>query len=108
MQVADVLHSMGIDSIDRSTVYTLDHAMLAEAETAKKNNPDYAIDIQNGQIKFKDSWTENDDCYFSLWNVVCIISQLSPTTLSGRNRGQSCLVIACLLSCPKMGYSSCR
>ena len=64
MQIADVLHSMGIDSIDRSTVYTLDHAMLAEAETAKKNNPDYAIDIQNGQIKFKDSWTENDDCYF--------------------------------------------
>jgi len=56
----------------------LDNKTLKSEEEKIKTNPDLSDEIASGRMSFKDSWSEEDDCYFMF--IECQLQGIPVTT----------------------------
>lgn len=71
--VTNTLKTLGVENMDNASVYALDHQTL---QTVAKQAEDSG---QYEEFKFKDKWTEEDDCYFVMMD--CVFQGISVNTL---------------------------
>jgi len=77
-KVEETLHQLGVQNLGAVTVYSLDNKTLKSEEEKIKTNPDLSDEIASGRISFKDSWSEEDDCYFMFFG--CQLQGIPVTT----------------------------
>lgn len=77
-KVEETLHQLGVQNLGAVTVYSLDNKTLKSEEEKIKTNPDYSDEIASGRMSFKDSWSEEDDCYFMF--IGCQLQGIPVTT----------------------------
>mgnify|MGYP001362493173 CR=1 FL=1 len=77
-KVEEALQQLGVKNLGAVTVYSLDNQTLKSEEEKIKDNPDYSTAIASGKMSFKDSWSEDDDCYFMF--IECQLQGIPVTT----------------------------
>lgn len=77
-KVEETLHQLGVQNLGAVTVYSLDNKTLKSEEEKIKTNPDLSDEIASGRMSFKDSWSEEDDCYFMF--IECQLQRIPVTT----------------------------
>ena len=77
-KVEETLRQLGVKNLGAFTVYSLDNKTLKSEEEKIKTNPDYSAAIASGKMSFKDSWSEDDDCYFMF--IECHLQGIPVTT----------------------------